>query len=217
MKYLMYMCFVATLFLGACSDDDDKDVVPVITPEAEGTWTDPNDGSTYHWVRYGNLEWLCENYRRQTGDAVFAEDEVEGVDVVSTYGYLYSFEDACSLNVDGWRLPSDEDWKNLEMCLGMSEAEVDQTGWRGQHVGTLLMQDATGTGLGLVCGGYFHDIGGYGTRRFMVDGIYWTSTPDESQEGYGWCRMISYNREQVRRETMIADRYMSVRLVRDVQ
>ena len=219
MKYLMYMCFVATLFLGACSDDDDKDVVPVITPEAEGTWTDPSDGSTYHWVRYGNLEWLCENYRgpHSAGDAVTADEVEEGTDDFLKYGYLYDFTGANSLGVDGWRLPSDEDWKNLEMCLGMSEAEADQTGWRGQYVGTLLMQDATGTGLGLICGGYAHSMGGFGTRRFMVDGIYWTSSPDESQEGYGWCRMISYNRERVRRETMITERYMSVRLVRDVQ
>ena len=219
MKYWMYLCFVATMFFTGCSDDDDQDVVPVITPEAEGTWTDPRDGSTYNWVRYGNLEWLCENMRILpfAGDYWLADQIEEGSEEFMKYGYLYTFAAAQSLPADGWRLPSDEDWKNLEMCMGMSEMEADQTGWRGQYVGTLLMQDAAGTGVGLLCGGYAHNLGGMGSRRLFVDGIYWSSTEDESSVGYSWCRMITYNKEQVRRESMTQDRYMSVRLVRDVQ
>jgi uncharacterized protein (TIGR02145 family) len=35
--------------------------------------------------------------------------------------------DACP---DGWHLPTDDEWKILEMALGMSQAEADSTGWR---------------------------------------------------------------------------------------
>lgn len=218
MKYIVLLFWIS-IFCAACSEDDNNRVMPSVSPDAEGTWTDPRDGVVYHWVRYGGLDWLCENMRGQNsaGSAVTAEEVVVGTEDFLKYGYLYDFTAANSLGIDGWRLPSDEDWKNLEICLGMTEEEAGLVGWRGQFVGTLLMQDSTGTGLELFCGGYAHDLGGFGTRRYQVDGIYWSSTPDASQEGYAWCRMITFNKEQVRRETMITTRYMSVRLVRDAQ
>lgn len=218
MKYIVLLFWIS-IFCAACSEDDNNSVMPSVSPESEGTWTDPRDGVVYHWVRYGGLDWLCENMRGQNsaGSAVTAEEVVVGTEDFLKYGYLYDFTAANSLGIDGWRLPSDEDWKKLEMALGMSAEEADETGWRGQYVGTLLMQDAAGSGLGLLCGGYAHNLGGFGTRRFQVDGIYWCSTPDASQEGYAWCRMITFNKEQVRRETMTTKRYMSVRLVRDAQ
>lgn len=215
MKYMILLCVMAACCF-ACSDNEDKAIVPSVSPEAEGTWTDPRDGVTYHWVRYGNLEWLCENVRapHSAGDAVTCEEVTE--EDLPKFGYLYDFTAASTLGVEEWRLPTDEDWKNLEMCLGMSEEETNQTGWRGHFTGTLLMQEE-GSEIGLVCGGYAHDLGGFGTRKFQVDGIYWTSTPDESQEGYAWCRMITFNRDQVNRVTMTTKRYMSVRLVRDIK
>lgn len=80
------------------------------------------------------------------------------------------------------------------------------------------MQDSTGTGLDLKCGGYWYSIGGTGERAFQVDGIYWTSTYQNEATGYVWCRMISVVRSDVRRLPLPSnDRQLSVRLVRDVQ
>jgi len=33
----------------------------------------------------------------------------------------------------GWHLPTDAEYKSLEMALGMSQVEADGTGWRGTH------------------------------------------------------------------------------------
>ena len=38
----------------------------------------------------------------------------------------------------GWHVPTDDDWKLLETALGMNEAEVDNTGWRGSNEGLML-------------------------------------------------------------------------------
>ena len=38
----------------------------------------------------------------------------------------------------GWHLPSDDEWKQLEMHLGMSQSEADVTGWRGKNQGSEL-------------------------------------------------------------------------------
>src|SRR4030042_2170348 len=36
---------------------------------------------------------------------------------------------------DGWHLPSDAEWKELEIYLGMSQVEADGTGWGGTNEG----------------------------------------------------------------------------------
>ena len=218
MKHIIFILFFIYTSCIACSSDNDKSSLPAIRPDAEGTWIDPRDNSTYHWVRYGNLEWMTENMRAKptAGDAVLYED-ASTEDVFHEYGYLYDFTGANHLNIEGWRVPSEKDWQSLERYLGMSEKETQEVGWRGHFIGELLMQDANGSGLSMKCGGYAHSLGGFGTRAFGVDGIYWSSTPDESTEGYAWCRMLTFNKSEVRRESMTTKRYMSVRLVRDVQ
>ena len=41
----------------------------------------------------------------------------------------------------GWSLASDEQWKELEMELGMSQSEADSEGYRGSPVGDKLKSD----------------------------------------------------------------------------
>lgn len=219
MKYIILALTFMSLSLCACSDNEENKVVPVVKPDATGTWTDPRDNSVYRWVRYGNLEWLSENMRilPTAGSMSKTHQDDTPDEEFQQYGYLYDFEAANSLAVGEWRLPSEKDWQALERSLGMTEEEITAIGWRGDIIGTLMMQDTTGSGLGLRCGGYGHNLGGFGTRAFGSDGIYWSSTPDETANGYAWCRMITFNKDKVRRESMITNRYMSVRLVRDVK
>lgn len=219
MKYMILVLAFVSLLLHACSDDEEK-ILPVVKPAATGTWMDSRDNSEYRWVRYGNQEWLSDNMRifPTVGSASKTNDDKTTDEEFQLYGYLYDFEAAKSIATEEWRLPTDEDWQALERCLGMPEGETVQTGWRGEFIGTLLMQGETGSGLALRCGGYAHNLGGFGTRAFGVDGIYWTSTPDDTMvDGYAWCRMITFNKDKVRRESMTTKRYMSVRLVRDVK
>lgn len=59
-----------------------------------------------------------------------------------TYGYLYSLEAARKAVPDGWRLPSDEDWKRLEIALGMPASEVETlNAWRGERCGDYLKEN----------------------------------------------------------------------------
>jgi uncharacterized protein (TIGR02145 family) len=43
----------------------------------------------------------------------------------------------------GWHLPSDEEWKILEMAIGMSRESADSIGWRGDDEGGKLKQAGT--------------------------------------------------------------------------
>lgn len=217
MKYMILILSLVCTLGYACSDDKDDNEVPVIHPEKEGTWVDPRDGVTYHWVRYGKLDWLCENMRTQTEEGTYFLYKNITEKEFPKYGYLYSFEGAKSLAVDEWRLPTDEEWKALERSLGMTQQECDAEEWRGGFTGQLMMQDHTGSGLGLNCSGYYYTTGGRGVRNFMVDGIYWSSTLKDQDPGYAWTRMITYNRSDIRRFSMLTAKGLSVRLVRDAK
>lgn len=224
MRYIIGILSLICLFGTTCSDNNETQA-PVVRPEARGIWVD-NRGSepiTYHWVRYGKLEWICENIRTETAPGTYLPDpdnsyyERNTEEETLQYGYLYDFETAKTLETEGWRLPTDEDWKDLECHLGMSADEADKEEWRGDFVGELLMQDSTGSELNLQHSGYYLTEGGVGVRNRGIDGIYWTATPDTRTQGYAWTRMVIYNRTDVRRFPMLTKKALSVRLVRDVQ
>ena len=45
---------------------------------------------------------------------------------------------------EGWHLPSDGEWKQLELHLGMNQDDADHTGWRGTDEGGMLKETGTG-------------------------------------------------------------------------
>lgn len=77
---------------------------------------------------------------------------------IETYGLLYIWKAAVNgyssevdLNPsqiqgvcpDGWHLPSDSEWKELEMYLGMSLEEANDRDWRGTIEGGMLKESGT--------------------------------------------------------------------------
>lgn len=72
-----------------------------------------------------------------------AEEQTGGYK--DTYGLLYTYEGALKALPEGWRLPTDEDWKQLEKTLGMNENELNLLEeWRGATAGILLHDAKTG-------------------------------------------------------------------------
>ena len=54
------------------------------------------------------------------------------------YGRLYTWEAALTACPEGWELPGDEDWKQLEVFLGMSETEANERYVRGEDISDML-------------------------------------------------------------------------------
>lgn len=50
----------------------------------------------------------------------------------------YAVNDPRGLCPIGWQVPTDEDWKTMELQLGMLESEVNSLGWRGTNEGSQL-------------------------------------------------------------------------------
>ena len=124
----------------------------------------------------------------------------------------------------GWHAPTDADWKELEMYLGMSQSEVDKEdvlrgtdeGGKLKEAGTIYWDSPnTGasnkSGFSALPGGYRHDNGNFyylGNRTLI-----WSST--EYNSSYTWSRRLRYNYSDIYRDYYNKHYGFSVRLVRD--
>lgn len=223
------MVAALALTFTACSDDDDT-LPAKVQPTSAGMFTDPRDGQTYGWVRYGSLDWMTENYRYDAGStecSVYLDaDEYQksnpSLRHLPKYGRLYTVKGALAACPDGWRLPTDADWQDLEQQLGMSADDAAKREWRGRIASNMLTVMDDSCALSLRLGGYYttHTIMALPGWRFMgVDAYYWTATPDETKTGsFYFFRKLAYNRQEVYRESTEPTNYqMSVRYVRDAQ
>ena len=92
------------------------------------------------------LEAMKEPFEEEAsveGDEHFAEAERLNGHYSETYGLLYTYEAALRAVPEGWRLPSDEDWQQLERALGMADSEIAKMDeWRGVRQAALLKEDS---------------------------------------------------------------------------
>lgn len=98
------------------------------------------------------------------------------------YGRLYTWESApraCQLAGDGWRLPTDDEWRQLAKAYGgVSEDSAE----KGKAAYKALLT-AGSVGLNAVLGGGRSPDGQYG--RLEAHGFYWTASEIDST--HGWC------------------------------
>ena len=121
MKKIIFYILVALLVVTVgCNDDDNS--LPVIKPEKTGTVTIGEN--TYGWARYAGLDWMTSNFKEGTpyyeltyiDQYGYTNDLINDCEDLTPeewdrYGNLYSYEEAKANAPEGWRLPTDEDWK----------------------------------------------------------------------------------------------------------
>lgn len=106
------------------------------------------------------------------------------------YGGLYQWDEAMNyvtaekaqgICPAGSHIPSDNDWKILEVQLGMSQAQADATGSRGTDQGTMLKSGGV-SGLNMPLAGY-RDAGG--SFFPLSSGAYLWSSSESSTNVWG--------------------------------
>lgn len=203
----IFILAVAMVVMASCSDDE-KFVMPV--PDATGTFEDERDGITYHWVRYGDQEWMTDNLRFQTTEGIFLPDltpvnpvyydDGSNQKYYDDFGGLYDFTAANAAVPDGWRLPTDEDWSRLADIVGLDITQA----------------------INLQLGGYYIT-SDYYSRSINyythVYGFYWTATTDETkpENNFAFYRKITYNKDGYEQESIAKGHLLNVRCVRDVK
>ena len=118
----------------------------------------------------------------------------------------------------GWHIPTDDEWKTMEMYLDMSQNQANQTGWRGADQGVRLKStyDWFNNGNGNNISGYTGLPGGSGTPdgvyyKLTKSGYWWGSNELNSTDA--WYRLLDYNSDQVYRNTTDMDNGFSIRCV----
>lgn len=98
------------------------------------TLKDVRDDQEYETVQIGGQCWLAENLNFEMADEGYPISYSYNNDPVNgkMYGSLYLINYdvitiACPV---GWHMPSDDEWKTLEVYLGMDEDEADDEGYR---------------------------------------------------------------------------------------
>lgn len=121
-----------------------------------GHYTDPRDGYTYKTIKIGNQIWLAENlrYLPQIGNGYYVYNyngnnvnEAKKSQNYLDYGVLYNMAAAQAACPTGWHIPSDAEWKDLELHLGLTDfsakRSVNVSGivqfFRGNNQGSNLM------------------------------------------------------------------------------
>ena len=204
------------------------------------------DDNIYKSIKIGSQWWLAENLKvtkYRNGDPIPEEtDNSTWADLstgarcvydndesnANTHGYLYNWyavDDARNIAAPGWHVPTDEEWKTLEMALGMSKSESDDTGWRGTNEGSKLADRADlwnngnldnnaafgESGYSALPDGYRQDDGYFLTLGGSAN--FWSST--ERSDNFAWPRVLHYFNSDVGRSSVNKDYGFSIRLVRD--
>ncbi len=198
--------YSASLFIYSNSDVGVDELFLKGLASEIGTVTDI-DGNVYKTVKIGDQWWMAENLKvthYRNGDSIpHASDDSAwaGMTVgaysnyynneenVNIYGRLYNWyviEDIRNIAPIGWHVPSDDEWKILEMYLGVSPAIIDAWGGRGTDEGGKMKEIGTShwispntgatnlSGFSARPGGYRTDYGHYTNLRSSA--IYWSST-----------------------------------------
>jgi uncharacterized protein (TIGR02145 family) len=97
------------------------------------------------------------------------------------YGRLYTWQaarQACPALGDGWRLPSDDEWRRLAKSYGGVRDDSDDT---GRAAYTALLNGGS-SGFNALLGGNRSENGQY--ERLQAHGFYWTES--ESDPANAW-------------------------------
>lgn len=202
------------------------------------------DGNVYQTIQIGDQCWMAENLKvthYRNGDPIpNVTDDTEWAGLstgaycaydnnesnANTYGYLYNWytvNDSRNIAPEGWHVPTDEEWKELEIYLGMSQSEADGIQWRGTDEGSKLKEigivhwNSPNTGAtnesgfcalpGGCCNdsGYFYGMG--------ESACFWSS--EESSSRYAWRRSLDYDNSRVHRIYGSKPHGFSLRCVKD--
>ena len=201
------------------------------------------DGNVYNTVAIGAQVWITENLKTtRYNDGTLIPNVTDGATwklltsgaycwydnneakYKSYLGALYNWYtvETSTLCPTGWHVPSDDEWKTLEIHLGMTKAQTDSVGNRGTDEGTKLKvalreigsswspsHGTNTTGFTAYPGGFCYD----GSGLIGYYGYWWSST--QPNTFHGWYRSLNYVQGGIQRNFADIKYGFSVRCLKD--
>jgi uncharacterized protein (TIGR02145 family) len=174
------------------------------------SFVDPRDGIRYKTVKIGEQWWMAENLKYEGSTGTYC-----GYGGTSCIGEnkFYTFPTADDVCPPGWHLPTDDEWKELESYLGISDEFIHGVGTRGKNIGLLL-----GEGGELKFNAEYDGYYSFWWNRSYYQktyAVYWTASPVDG-ENTAYARRFTKNAGTIERIRMRRSRYaLSVRCVKD--
>ncbi len=155
---------------------------------------DSRDGREYPYFTACGVDWLAKNMAYEGSGMAFRKEKA----VNDIYGRYYSWEEAMAVCPEGWRLPTEEDWKHLAECL---KKEIAKDG-SIMDVSGMLMANAyfnlermweywpevkitNSTGFSAIPTGYaFYTADGADFAGLGFYSAYWTATEVDDERAY---------------------------------
>ncbi|MBK8227006.1 MAG: fibrobacter succinogenes major paralogous domain-containing protein [Flavobacteriales bacterium] len=201
------------------------------------------DGNVYRSVRIGGQCWMAENLKTtRNNDGTDIPNVTDGAawsqlssdawcyynnsPASAIYGKLYNWYVATNTNIcpQGWHVPTDAEWQQLELTLGMPAGEVSNTSFRGaaQNVGgkmkatTLWVAPNTGatneSGFSGLPGGFRTNANG--AFNYLGNAGFWWSVSESGAED-AWYRTLDGNDAGVYRFNSAKRDGFCLRCIRD--
>lgn len=185
--------------------------------QKKGTFIDERDGVSYEYVQIGTQIWMTENLKYDVGQNHSPCDPNNCEDC----GRYYYYEDALSACPEGWHLPTDKEWMELEVEVGMNQAEAAKTGWRGTSPGQapyLLLKGKSGLDLRMCGLGRKSNLSNKNHKYYFSysfeHAYYWTATEDRTSFDDVYIRHLK-DRASIERVATYASSLLPVRCVKN--
>lgn len=179
-----------------------------------------------NWLAVGTQVWAKANLNvgtmiagviNQTNNATlekycYSDDNAN----CTTYGGLYQWNEAMQyintagaqgICLIGSHIPTDNDWKILEVQLGMTQVQADTNGWRGTDQGAKLKPSGS-SGLNVPLAGYRLADGSFGF--LSSGGSLWSSLESSTSV---WYRYLYSSVATVDRNTEVKSSGFSIRCI----
>ncbi len=136
------------------------------------------EGNRYGTVQIGEQCWTSENLKSEkdrNGKRILRDCYNDNPQNCEFYGGLYDWKTANLICPEGWVLPTDDDFKEMEVYLGMDEDEADLQGWRESGGIERKIMVGGKSGFDALMAGHFDSHGEF--KTFGSYTFFWTSTP----------------------------------------
>jgi len=234
--FLSFLTAFTLLSVVGCGDDD--------TAGPDDTTLTDIDGNVYQTVRIGSQVWMMENLKvthYRNGDVIpnviesgawsslstgaYCEYDNDAGNV-AVYGRLYNWfavADGRNIAPQGWHVAGDAEWKQMEIYLGMSQADADSISRRGTDEGGKIKEidtthwNSPNTGATNESGFTALPAGCSDEDGRFLDmdecALFWSSTEYDSADAY--YRVLWYDESYIGRERYDKKSGFSVRCVKN--